>query len=111
MAAKAEKKDVAVKAAAVVISHPGARAHRAGLCTKVTGGRQIRFKCFLNNTIADVLRSRGWQEVKDSDGEWDFYWCDVGWMREHFDHCYLDEHQRVCHFRNHYELKNLMAKN
>ena len=111
MAAKAERKDVAGKTAtAMVISHPGARAHRSG---KITSGRQIRFKCFLNNTIADVMRSRGWQEVKDPDGEWDFFWCDVGWMREHFDHCYLEEHQRVCHFRNHYELtkKNLMAKN
>lgn len=73
----------------------------------------IRFKCFLNNTIADVLRSKGWEEVKDQDGEWDFYWCDVAWMREHFDHLYLEESQRVNHFRNHYEIsrKNMMAKN
>lgn len=79
---------------------------------KGPGERAIRFKTSLHNTIADVLRARGWHEVKD-DGEWDFYWCDVAWMREHFDHCYLEEHQRVCHFRNHYELsrKNLMAKN
>ena len=79
---------------------------------KGPGERAIRFKTSLHNTIADVLTARGWHEVKD-DGEWDFYWCDVAWMREHFDHCYLEEHQRVCHFRNHYELsrKNLMAKN
>lgn len=76
------------------------------------GTRVFRFKCALNNVILDVLRARGWQEVKD-EGEWDFYWCDRSWMREHFDHTYLEEHQRVCHFRNHYELtrKNLMAKN
>lgn len=75
--------------------------------------RVTRFKCFLNNTIIDVLRSKGWQEVKDQDGEWDFYWCDVAWMREHFDHSYLEENQRVNHFRNHYEIsrKNMMAKN
>ncbi|KAK6471730.1 putative tubulin polyglutamylase TTLL9 isoform X1 [Huso huso] len=73
----------------------------------------IRFKCTLINTIQDVLRQRaGWVEVKD-DSEWDFYWCDVGWLRENFDHIYMEEHVRICHFRNHYELtrKNLMVKN
>ncbi|XP_077316585.1 putative tubulin polyglutamylase TTLL9 isoform X1 [Lithobates pipiens] len=73
----------------------------------------IRYRCALINTIADVLRQRpGWTEVKD-DGEWDFYWCDVGWLRENFDHIYMEEHVRICHFRNHYELtrKNYMVKN
>ena len=76
-------------------------------------GAPIRFKTCLHNTIYDVFRARGWQEVKEEGEPWDVYWCDVSWMREHFDHCYLEEHQRVCHFRNHYELsrKNLMAKN
>ncbi|XP_028391867.1 probable tubulin polyglutamylase TTLL9 isoform X2 [Dendronephthya gigantea] len=34
-------------------------------------------------------------------------------MRENFDHFYLQEHVKLCHFRNHYELsrKNLMVKN
>lgn len=105
----AAKKEATGKATGTTHHHHGGRVHKA---TKGITGRPIRFKCYLNNTIADVLRSRGWQEVRDSE-EWDFYWCDVGWMREHFDHSYLDEHQRVCHFRNHYELtkKNLMAKN
>nr|XP_027800881.1 probable tubulin polyglutamylase TTLL9 isoform X3 [Marmota flaviventris] len=65
------------------------------------------------NTLMDVLRHRpGWVEVKD-EGEWDFYWCDVSWLRENFDHTYMDEHVRICHFRNHYELtrKNYMVKN
>ncbi|KAM4692025.1 putative tubulin polyglutamylase TTLL9 [Rhinophrynus dorsalis] len=81
------------------------------------GGRDprscVRYKCALTNTIADVLKQRpGWVEVKD-EGDWDFYWCDVGWLRENFDHIYLDEHVRICHFRNHYELtrKNFMVKN
>lgn len=39
-----------------------------------------------------------------SDGEWDFYWCDVSWLRENFDHTYMDEHVRISHFRNHYEV-------
>lgn len=38
------------------------------------------------------------------DGEWDFNWCDVGWLRENFDHTYMEEHVRICHFRNHYEV-------
>lgn len=39
-----------------------------------------------------------------SDGEWDFNWCDVGWLRENFDHSYMEEHVRINHFRNHYEV-------
>lgn len=74
--------------------------------------RPIRYRTFLHNTIGDVLKAKGWVEVKD-ETDWDFYWCDISWMREHFDHVYLEEHQKICHFRNHYELsrKNLMAKN
>ncbi|VFV17104.1 tubulin tyrosine ligase-like member [Lynx pardinus] len=73
----------------------------------------IRFKTTLVNTLMDVLRHRpGWVEVKD-EGDWDFYWCDVSWLRENFDHTYMDEHVRISHFRNHYELtrKNYMVKN
>lgn len=39
-----------------------------------------------------------------SDGDWDFYWCDVGWMKEYFDHYYMEEHMKISHFRNHYEV-------
>lgn len=76
------------------------------------GERIIRFKCSLQNTVLDVLRNRSWQEVV-GDGEWDLYWCDVGWMKEYFDHYFMEENMKICHFRNHYELtrKNLMVKN
>jgi tubulin polyglutamylase TTLL9 len=120
MAAKAqvEKKDSTKNVSGAKHEPPAPPPSRIQKQIKQVGGsganeRAIRFKCALSNTIVDVLRSRGWQEVKEPDGEWDFYWCDVGWMREHFDHCYLEEHQRINHFRNHYELtrKNLMAKN
>ena len=61
----------------------------------------------------DVLKARGWIHVTEEGAEWDFYWCDVGWMREVFDYCYHDEHARICHYRNHYELtrKKLIVKN
>ena len=85
-----------------------------GYQKKVAGDhRIIRFRCALGNTIADTLRARpGWVESKEGD-DWDFYWCDVGWLRENFDHIYMEEHVRICHFRNHFELtrKNLMVKN
>jgi len=38
------------------------------------------------------------------EGDWDLYWCDVGWMKEYFDHYYMEEHMKLCHFRNHYEV-------
>ncbi|KAJ3191707.1 hypothetical protein HK101_007479, partial [Irineochytrium annulatum] len=45
--------------------------------------------------------------------DWDFFWADVHWVHETFDHIYLQEHQRINHFRNHYELtrKDLLVKN
>ena len=60
----------------------------------------------------DVLRAQHWQEIKE-EGEWDFYWADVMWVRDQMDYIYLEEHVKISHFRNHYELtrKNLMARN
>lgn len=78
--------------------------------------RPIRFRTSLSNTILDVMRSRGWQEVTAESAqpnEWDIYWCDREWLKENYDRSYFQEHVRICHFRNHYELtrKNLMVKN
>jgi hypothetical protein len=72
----------------------------------------IRFKCGLKNTVWECLRDRGWKET-DSDTDWDFFWADVHWIHETFDHVYLQEQQRINHFRNHYELtrKDLLVKN
>jgi tubulin polyglutamylase TTLL9 len=71
----------------------------------------IRFRTFLYNTIYDALRGRSWRETDGDD--WDFGWVDVGWIREHFDRTHLSEHQRINHFRNHYELtrKDMLIKN
>ncbi|XP_059153430.1 probable tubulin polyglutamylase TTLL9 [Physella acuta] len=79
----------------------------------IISDREIRFKCIFQNTILDVLRARpGWQEVQ-GDGEWDLYWCDREWLHANYDNMFLQEHQKILHFRNHYELtrKNLMVKN
>ncbi|KAG5481007.1 hypothetical protein LSCM1_06682 [Leishmania martiniquensis] len=72
----------------------------------------IRFRCFLRNTILDVMRCRGWIET-DSELDWDYYWADVSWIRENYDGLRLDDHQRLNHFRNHYELtrKDTMVRN
>lgn len=72
----------------------------------------IRFRSFLRNTVLDVMRSRGWIET-DSETDWDYYWADVSWIRENYDGLRLDDHQRLNHFRNHYELtrKDVMVRN
>ena len=64
------------------------------------------------DTIYDVLRARGWKET-DSETDWDVAWIDTGWLRENFDTMHLEEHQRLNHFRNHYELtrKDNLIKN
>ncbi|KAF1336035.1 Tubulin-tyrosine ligase family, partial [Globisporangium splendens] len=44
----------------------------------------------------------------------DLHWADVGWIREHLDaFTPLQDHQRINHFQNHYELtrKDLLVKN
>ena len=85
------------------------RERRSGL-----GGSSgtIRFRCTFRNTIYDVLRARGWKEV-ESETDWDVAWIDKDWLRENFDSMHLDEHQRINHFRNHYELtkKDNLIKN
>ncbi|XP_071959133.1 probable tubulin polyglutamylase TTLL9 isoform X2 [Antedon mediterranea] len=77
------------------------------------GDRTIKFKCSMQNVILDVLRAKGWIEAKEDETDFDFFWADRNWMKEYFDQCYMDEHVRINHFRNHYELtrKNLMVKN
>ncbi|XP_036379658.1 probable tubulin polyglutamylase TTLL9 [Megalops cyprinoides] len=76
------------------------------------GRSYVRYKCGPMKTIQDVLKQRpGWLEVKEE--EWDFHWCEVSWMRDNYGHSSLEDHVRICHFGNHYELtrKNLMVKN
>ncbi|BBN18385.1 tubulin polyglutamylase TTLL9 [Marchantia polymorpha subsp. ruderalis] len=73
----------------------------------------IKFRCFWKTTtIYEVLKARQWVET-ESELDWDFFWSDVGWMYEFFDHIHLADHQRFNHFRNYYELtrKDFLIKN
>mmetsp|Transcript_34447 Transcript_34447/g.75187 ORF Transcript_34447/g.75187 Transcript_34447/m.75187 type:complete len:501 (-) Transcript_34447:51-1553(-) len=74
--------------------------------------KDVRFRCAFHNTVYDVLKARGFRET-DSELDWDLFWCDKEWIHEVFDHIHLQPHQRVNHFRNHYELtrKDLLVKN
>jgi len=72
-----------------------------------------KYKSCLQNTIADVLRSRAQWKETESDTDFDFIWADKVWIQESFDHMHLDDGVRVNHFRNFFELtrKDLMVKN
>lgn len=74
--------------------------------------KEIRFRCAFHNTIYDVLKARGFKET-DAELDWDLYWADKEWIHDVFDHIHLQPHQKVNHFRNHYELtrKDLLVKN
>lgn len=65
------------------------------------------------NSIFDVLRSRGWKEHDQETNDWNIFWADKDWIHNNFDQIHLDPHQRINHFRNHYELtrKDLLVKN
>jgi len=45
-----------------------------------------------------------YKSVPCSDGDWDFYWCDREWLHANYDTTFLQEHQKILHFRNHYEV-------
>mmetsp|Transcript_36216 Transcript_36216/g.93399 ORF Transcript_36216/g.93399 Transcript_36216/m.93399 type:complete len:502 (-) Transcript_36216:21-1526(-) len=74
--------------------------------------RDVKFRCSFHNTVYDVLKARGFKET-EAELDWDLFWCDKEWIHEVFDRVHLQPHQRVNHFRNHYELtrKDLLVKN
>ena len=77
-----------------------------------SGSGPVRFRTTFRNCIYDMFRSRGWLET-ESDTDWDVAWVDKDWIRTNFDGQYLSDHQRINHFRNHYELtrKDNLIKN
>ena len=90
----------------------------------------IRYHTYFKNTILDVFRYRGWVAAENftdwyhaqtrfpiffpvlmSLGQWllflpgrDIMWHDRELIRNVLDEGHLVSHQRVNHFRNHYEL-------
>ncbi|CAF96334.1 unnamed protein product, partial [Tetraodon nigroviridis] len=73
----------------------------------------LRYMCNTLNIALDVLQQRpGWVEAKEHE-EWDLNWCDLGWMKDNLDYVCMEDHIRINHFQNQYELcrKNLMVKN
>eukprot|EP01066_Platyproteum_vivax_P016338 Platyproteum_vivax@DN7088_c0_g1_i4.p1 len=70
----------------------------------------IKYKTAFQNTVSDVLASRGWIET-DSDTDWDLHWCERDGLIETFAN-HVQAHQRVNHYTNYYELtrKDLIIK-
>ncbi|CDW73250.1 tubulin-tyrosine ligase family [Stylonychia lemnae] len=71
----------------------------------------IKFKTTFRNCVVDSLKKRGWKEVEGED--WDLLWVERDCIYEILNHFHLQSHQKVNHYRNHYELtrKDLMVKN
>jgi tubulin polyglutamylase TTLL9 len=87
--------------------------HRGALKSRSSvKGSTIKYFCTFQNTVADVLAARGWEEVKD-ESAWDFVWADREWIYSAFDKMHLEHWQKLNHYRNGRELcrKDLMAKN
>lgn len=54
---------------------------RGGMKQRNTGkGSAIRYYTTFQNTVADVLAARGWEEVDDDSTGWDFVWADREWV-------------------------------
>ena len=86
--------------------------HFRKLFPRPSHARDIRFRTSFHNTVYDVMKARDWRE-SDDEKDWDIFWCDKEWIYETFDQIHLQPHQKVNHFRNHYELtrKDLLVKN
>lgn len=71
----------------------------------------IKFKTSFKNCIVDALKKRGYKEVEGED--WDILWVERDAIYEILNHFHLQPHQKINHFRNHFELtrKDLMVKN
>ncbi len=63
----------------------------------------MRFKTTFKNTILDSLKHRGWKECED-ETNWDIYWAEKEWIHMDMDQIHLAHHQKVNHFRNHFEV-------
>lgn len=74
--------------------------------------KEIRFKTNFVNSVEEAMINRGWKQT-ESELDWDIIWAERDWIREVFDYVHLAPHQKINHFRNHYEItrKDHMIKN
>ncbi|XP_006617596.2 probable tubulin polyglutamylase TTLL9 [Apis dorsata] len=73
----------------------------------------IKFRCDFPSTQVRVMLARGWIQVTDPiDQNWHLWWCEINDVRQALD-MKLTAHQKIPHFRNHYELtrKNYLYRN
>ena len=60
--------------------------------------------------MLEALKRRGWKETEQyliidcSETDWDIIWAEKEWIHEVLDKIHLQPHQKVNHFRNHYEV-------
>ena len=59
---------------------------------------------YINYIAINLLGTNCDQMIIFRDGEWDFIWSDKCGIHEIYDNQYLDEHVKLNHFRNHYEV-------
>ncbi|XP_026670778.1 probable tubulin polyglutamylase TTLL9 [Ceratina calcarata] len=73
----------------------------------------IKFRCDFPSTQVKVMLARGWIQITDpNDQNWHIWWCETNDVRQALD-LKLASHQKIPHFRNHYELtrKNYLYRN
>nr|KAF7432044.1 hypothetical protein H0235_004968 [Vespula pensylvanica] len=84
----------------------------------------ILFRCDFSSTQVKVMLARGWKQIPGFsffglyevidpiDNTWHLWWCETSEARQILD-SKLEAHQKIPHFRNHYELtrKNYLYRN
>ncbi|XP_076375568.1 putative tubulin polyglutamylase TTLL9 [Megalopta genalis] len=73
----------------------------------------VKFRCDFPSTQVKVMLARGWTQITDpNDLGWHLWWCETNDARQALD-AKLTTHQKIPHFRNHYELtrKNYLYRN
>ena len=65
-------------------------------------------KRIFKNSILDALKKSVWKECED-ETNWDIYWAEKEWIHEVMDQIHLGHHQKVNHFRKHFEVLRFLC--